>query len=402
MIETKTVYYDRYQLPKLDQSVDIPGFLIPLSLRDKDGNEIGSTTVAQDGTFAIEMNRLPIATDWLAIIPNWYVNGQLKFGLVVASTNQPYLSWVWALPLSRYGVNGNYSDLGTIRVTDAEASGGLYLYQQMVQAYTDLTNLGIVKDLSSVPSMAVAWSPGITWSCGSCFVNNMPTDIGKVTTQTTMYVGGATTEESAWGYPTLLHEFGHYVLATIYRDSTPGGSHNLSSPCDPQLAWSEGFATFYSMMIQSLRTGVPVSQYWRVLKSGSYWVDYAHLYEESGFGSIIAPKPSLESDKGMKQDLGEAWVTYMLYNFWDGLDIPDPTLPGDDVCLGTQGILSTLSSKRYMNFESYTNYSRKTYGVDFIDFVDAMLCGVNSDVFTLITDYIVENEFPYDLEPDCK
>ena len=401
MLETKTVYYDKYQLPKLDQSVDIPAYQIPLTLRDKDGNEIGNTIVSEDGTFSIQMNRLPIATDWLAIIPNWYVNGKLQFGLVVASANKPYLSWVWSLPLSKFGQNGNYSNLGTIRITENEASGGLYLYQQILKAFEELPEHGITNDISKLSTMAVVWSPGITWSCGTCFVNNQPTEIGNEIMKTTMYVGGDTSEESVWGYPTLLHEFGHYVMATIYEDSTPGGAHNLSTACDPQLAWSEGFATFYAMMMLSLRTGVPVSQYWRVINSGSYWLDYAHLYESSGFGSIVAPKPQLDSPKLMKQDLGEAWVTYMLYNFWDGLDIPDPTLPGDDVYLGTPGIVSTLASNRYLKWRSKHNADRKTYGVDFIDFTDAILCGADNDNFSRITNYIHDNNFPYDNTPVC-
>ena len=401
MLEQRTVYYDNYQLPKLDKLIEIPAYQIPLSLRDKNGSELGTAVVAEDGSFEILMDRLPISSDWIAVVPNWQVNGELKFGLVVASTNLPYLSWVWSIPLSKYGVNGQYGNIGTVVITEEEASGGLYIYQQIRAAYQDLIDYNIVTDLSALPSMAVAWSPGITWNCGTCYVNNMQTDIGKTRMRSTMYIGGGEGDESAWGYPTLLHEFGHYVLATLYKDSTEGGSHGLSTPCDPQLAWSEGFATFYALMMLSLRTGVPESQYWRVLKSGSYWVDYAHLYESSGFGSLVAPKPSLTSPKLMKQNLGEAWVTYMLYNFWDGYDIADPTVPGDDIYIGTEGIFNTLASPRYMKYYSYHDANRKTYGVDFVDFTDALVCGQDSDTFTTITDYIVENEFPYDLEPVC-
>lgn len=400
-IETRTVSYDSYHLPKIDGYADTPGWLIPLSLRDQAGAEIGKATVNQDGSFEIEMQRQPLSSDWIAIIPNGYVNGELKFGLVVAGLNTPYPPWVWSLPLADYGKKDDYGDLGTILITEDDASGGLFIFQQLSLAYRDLISNRIVSNLSQLPSMAVVWKPEITWSCGSCYVHNYPSEIGKVRTQSTMYIGGDTADESAWGYPTLLHEFGHYVLASVYRDSTGGGMHNMSTACDPQLAWSEGWATFFSLMTQSLRKGYAVSQYWRVLRSGSYWIDYAHLYDLIGFGSISAPSPDLESEQGMKQDIPEAWVTYMLYNMWDGLDIPDSGPSVDPIKLGTSGIINTLSSQRYMKYSLYHDSKRKTLGVDFVDFVDALVCHANEEDFTTITDYIIENDFPYDLEPVC-
>ncbi len=45
----------------------------------------------------------------------------------------------------------------------------------------------------------------------------------------------------------IVHEFGHF-LEDIYADSdSPGGSHNANSVIDPRLAWSEGWATYFSM-----------------------------------------------------------------------------------------------------------------------------------------------------------
>jgi hypothetical protein len=45
----------------------------------------------------------------------------------------------------------------------------------------------------------------------------------------------------------LLHEYGHYVLDVYSRDDSPGGPHALGdSSLDLRLAWSEGWADFFS------------------------------------------------------------------------------------------------------------------------------------------------------------
>ena len=401
MIETRTVRYDNYQLPVLDGHQDVPGWGIPLSLKDENGIQIGNAVADENGQFEITLNRLPLASDWISIVPNWYVNGELKFGLLIASQDLPYTSWVWSLNLSDYGRNGNYSELGTIRITEREASGGLYLYQQLLRAYQDVQNNYFVTNLSQLPSMAVVWKPGVPWSCGTCYVHNWPNDIGKVSMQSTMYVGGGTGDESVWGYPTILHEFGHYVMASLYGDDTDGGDHNMSTACDPQVAWSEGWATFYALMALSLRSDHAVSQYWRVLSSGSFWLDYAHLYDSSGFGSLIVPRPDPNNSQKMKQFLPEGWVTFILYHLWDGLDMPDPETPADPIRMGTAGIINSLSSPRYKKADSYLDSNRETRGRDFVDFVDATVCRISEDDAIDIIDYIYGYDFPYDIEPKC-
>jgi hypothetical protein len=50
----------------------------------------------------------------------------------------------------------------------------------------------------------------------------------------------------------LLHEYGHYVLDVYSRDDSPGGPHVLGdSSLDLRLAWSEGWATFFSSAVRS-------------------------------------------------------------------------------------------------------------------------------------------------------
>ena len=48
----------------------------------------------------------------------------------------------------------------------------------------------------------------------------------------------------------LLHEYGHFVLHTVAPDNGPEVDHNWSTsyPEQPNLAWSEGFASAFAAL----------------------------------------------------------------------------------------------------------------------------------------------------------
>ena len=406
-IETQTVYYDAYTLPTFDKKVDVSGRKIPLSLRDADGKELSTTTVGNDGSFEMALTRLPVSTDWISIIPAWYVANQLKVVVLKASENSsPHGVWEWTIKLSDYASKDDPGDLGDIRIKIDQASGALYLYQVVVQAFEDLVKYGYTKNLNSIPSMAVVWEPGVTWNCGTCFFNS-ETEYGKTKTATQMLVGAGQNDESAWGIPTILHEYGHYILA-LKQDTSDGGLHYMTSRVEPTLAWSEGWATFYSLMMMSFSKNTPVTQYWRIVtdKDGNdagYWLDYAHLYDGSKIGSLVIPEPNPEDSSGMKQDLSEAWISYMLWDFFDGAEISDVTMPADAIALGSKGLFNGLSSDRYVK---HYDESRCTAGTDFVDYVDALICNAqasgNSKTANDIMDMLIDRKFPYDRSPVCK
>ncbi len=49
----------------------------------------------------------------------------------------------------------------------------------------------------------------------------------------------------------VLHEFGHYVAHLYSRDDSPGGPHAVAELLDPRLAWSEGWADFFSALARN-------------------------------------------------------------------------------------------------------------------------------------------------------
>lgn len=47
----------------------------------------------------------------------------------------------------------------------------------------------------------------------------------------------------------VMHEFGHYVSSNFSRDDSIGGGHSLGDRLLPTVAWSEGFANFFSAFV---------------------------------------------------------------------------------------------------------------------------------------------------------
>ena len=48
----------------------------------------------------------------------------------------------------------------------------------------------------------------------------------------------------------ILHEYAHMLAARFSRDDSPGGLHILGDMLDPRLAWSEGWANFFSSAVR--------------------------------------------------------------------------------------------------------------------------------------------------------
>lgn len=43
----------------------------------------------------------------------------------------------------------------------------------------------------------------------------------------------------------IAHEYGHFLMSSFSRESSPGGSHGFGEKLDPRLAWSEGWGNFF-------------------------------------------------------------------------------------------------------------------------------------------------------------
>ena len=71
-------------------------------------------------------------------------------------------------------------------------------------------------------------------------------------TNTISFIGDRSVDSDEFDDSVILHEYGHLAAAAFSRDSSPGGIHILGDVLDPRVAWSEGWANFFSSVVRNV------------------------------------------------------------------------------------------------------------------------------------------------------
>ena len=146
------------------------------------------------------------------------------------------------------------------------------------------------------------------------------------------------------------HEYGHFVMSIYSKSDSPGGGHTLA-PSVPTLAWSEGWATFFSA----------------AALNKSYYVDTT----ATGVGTYysIESLPSSitlgNADGKIEGNLSEAVVSAVLWDLYDSTNETFDTLSDKSVAIWK--ILTT-----YLNGINFRD--RGYLGIDLVDFLDGWFC----------------------------
>lgn len=342
-----------------------------------------------NGDFRIELSRTLTGAEKLTFAAAWGPEGTTKPYLAVlkppanadvdSNLNTTVWSWTHSIPID--------GKMGTVHVSEANGSGALYLLLFAAEAMNEAYRLLVGENPSKLVSLALLWAPGKSWSCGACYWGGgyqSPSGSAYAFSQS-IYIGGESSSASAWGYPVILHEFGHYVAANYSKDDSPGGSHYLGEKIQPAFAWSEGWATFFAVSLVSLWMGEAYPLFWDINSGSSWWVDFDEM------NSYVSGVPGRADINGsITQYLDELWVTTMLWHLWDGYDVPETNTHADDkTALGMVRVLSAISSDRFLT------KNRGANGADFVDFADAVKCqdlSLASDMEWTIRRYL---SFPY-------
>jgi len=263
--------------------------------------------------------------------------------------------------------------LWSFNATDVPADGGVYISLQAgsgaAHAYNYLSGVWDIADDffgHRAGSSLVMWlGMGTTWSCGACFTRvrtsgeNPPFD--------SQIFFPADANEPFWSGAVLAHELGHWVMSTYGASPGEGGAHVLGRPSHPGLAWSEGFATWFSAVMRDERN------YYDKQDGLFFWIDYdAPRY--SGGEPWYRPEAAF----GLEQLLDENEVTRMLLGMTDEQNLPR--------------MLMALSSPRMTQAPFLRGYLRRTWdGLDdnglplpawstndsaphLADYLDALVC----------------------------
>jgi hypothetical protein len=145
---------------------------------------------------------------------------------------------------------GNLAGQALDIVPDAIA-GAFNIYDQLVTAHDYVRN-----QLFATPPTSAAFTVTVRWEDGKDGNDTMPdgtyyTVIGGM--HTINVLGDSTLDSDAFDDAVLIHEYGHLVAALYSKDDSPGGPHALGTALDLRLAFSEGWANFFSSAVRGTR-----------------------------------------------------------------------------------------------------------------------------------------------------
>lgn len=182
----------------------------------------------------------------------------------------------------------------------------------------------------------------------------MPTPVTAIwekgSTDGTYYSGdarihllGAASDDDGYDDTVIIHELGHFIEDSVGRSDSPGGGHD-GSPTDPNLAWSEGFSTYWAMAVLE-------APFYGDSNSGGGW----------GYNAETTVTRAPQPTGSIGQDVGENLTTEVL---WDLGDAPS----GDDDGVAGDHLEVLRVQPEYLRTAALRNVGEP--GVDLVDFLD--------------------------------
>ncbi|MEO1251297.1 MAG: hypothetical protein AAFW81_02990 [Pseudomonadota bacterium] len=121
--------------------------------------------------------------------------------------------------------------------------------------YTAMTNLVALSSVSGLtyPTLQVFWSPQNIAVQGNISDGEISsTSYTRISGVPTILIQGSENNDTdEFDQHVIVHEFGHYLEDQLSRLDSIGGPHSLSDRLDARLAFSEGFATAFAVLILS-------------------------------------------------------------------------------------------------------------------------------------------------------
>jgi Family of unknown function (DUF5719) len=142
-------------------------------------------------------------------------------------------------------------------LADTSRLSGAFNILETIQRAND--TLKTAADPNIVPP-----APTILWStrnwAGRGNINYAQGQIGTTTfnvvNNTAVVLGdrndhGNESDSDEFDDAVIIHEYAHLLAVMFSRDDSPGGSHMLGDMLDPRVAWSEGWANFFSSVVRN-------------------------------------------------------------------------------------------------------------------------------------------------------
>ncbi len=136
----------------------------------------------------------------------------------------------------------DYRESPRAMIVDRGRTSGAFNILEMIQRSNDLLHL---TDVSlPLPAPTMYWSPRNTKAL-------IGTTFFSVSTNSARILGDRSDDSDEFDDSVIVHEYGHLLAARFSRDDSPGGVHGVGDNLDPRLAWSEGWANFFSGAVRN-------------------------------------------------------------------------------------------------------------------------------------------------------
>lgn len=263
------------------------------------------------GLFSIQVPAAPDPSDTVVVVAAASDGaGHLTYALAspgfttpstVHTADVPPMPVLWAWSWMRSSlVSGS-----TLRITEAMGSGAARRFDYIRYARAQ------AEQAFGVPGLTMlAWMEyGVGYDCGNCY-NTLPATFAGLPFDSQMWLTSDANQEY-WADSVTAHETGHWVMANYSTPPVEGGRHVVGGHVYPGMAWSEGFATFYSSVMRSS------SVYFDKSGGVAFWVDIgARQYGSGGVvGSPAYARPT--AGAGLYQLIDENEVSAMLWSLYN-------------------------------------------------------------------------------------
>jgi hypothetical protein len=211
--------------------------------------------------------------------------------------------------------------------------------------------------------LLLGWTPGTVFGAGTLgtyFVGDDPTrrsdpDEGIAGIELSGGDGGAdpdSGDHDEFDDDVILHEFGHFMAFRFSKPAEAGGPHYLNDNTqDIRLAWSEGWATFFSAAVR----GSPVMVNTRGGDPGHPEHDFSYSFDLETPSSALLTGIGTPLEEHGVYTTSEVSVASML---WDLYDLRNES--GDRYSLGLQGVWNVfarmVNAPPHVSFETFVTY----------------------------------------------
>ena len=131
---------------------------------------------------------------------------------------------------------------------DADRTSGAFNILEVIrQGNALLQEMG--SDLP-LPNGGIFWSPNNTALSGDADQGQIGGTFFNAATNTAFILGDRASDSDEFDDSVILHEYAHLLASKFSSDDSRGGSHLLGDALDPRVAWSEGWANFFSAVVR--------------------------------------------------------------------------------------------------------------------------------------------------------